>query len=598
VKPLSLDVRAFRGFRAPFSLPLGEGGVVLVEGSNLDAPDAFTSNGAGKSLAVVEAPMWVLFDRTVRHGERAVTSEVTHPERGADVTFNFSQGGVTYAATRSRSPKGSPKFTLTQNGQPVPLSKDSTQARREVAEILGADYSVFRSAIIVQGGGDSLATAGFASQMGILETLLRTHLLARAAERASQATLAVEKDLAAAEGALRSATDALTRATQAVRDAERVVQSQPDPGTVTAALKAAEEAASGLELFLAEAVVLQAQIDRARADRELALTTGDARVDVGLVGTVSHTQQVLNEARVALTARACPTCKRPYETAQDPVVLQQAITEADANHQAAVADHAQAVQRARAQEQGLAQVIRDLEAQMVTLRHRGGDAQRAQHQADVLRAQLAGMEQARQVAQEAADRAQRDAETAALAAEIAESAVTQARAQATTARFWATGFGRTGLQADLVAAATPVLNAAAARHAQALTAGQIVVTFDPFRATNREDLVRIAGASAPSYAGLSRGEKARVDLIIALSLRDLARWRLPEPVQLAIYDEVFDAMDPIGLRVVAAMLHADAALGSTVIVVTHNPSFAALFPSAKILRVTKRNGEADVEYAA
>ena len=106
----------------------------------------------------------------------------------------------------------------------------------------------------------------------------------------------------------------------------------------------------------------------------------------------------------------------------------------------------------------------------------------------------------------------------------------------------------------------------------------------------------ISGASAPTYAGLSRGEKERVDLIIALSLRDLARWRLPEPVQFAVYDEVFDHMDATGLRVVASLLQADAARGATVVVVTHNPVFKSYFPGAKVVRVTKRDGEADVRY--
>jgi DNA repair exonuclease SbcCD ATPase subunit len=276
--------------------------------------------------------------------------------------------------------------------------------------------------------------------------------------------------------------------------------------------------------------------------------------------------------------------------------LEQVVVMTGAQHQQIAATWQRTLHAAREQEQQTLRGVRDFESRLVTCQHQLGEAERAHQRAEVLRAQLAGMEQARQVAQDALTRAQVAVQAAQEAVTLAEQAVSAAKAEAGTYRFWAAGFSRTGLQADLVASATPVFNAAAARHAQALTAGQILVTFDPFRATNREDLVRIAGASAPTYAGLSRGEKERVDLIIALSLRDLARWRLPEPVQFAVYDECWDHMDMAGLRAVASMLQADAAIGATVIVVTHNPSFAALFPSAKILRVTKQNGEADVSY--
>jgi DNA repair exonuclease SbcCD ATPase subunit len=594
VRPLTLEVRAFRGFRAPFTLPLANQGIVLVEGENHDAPDAFTSNGSGKSMATVEAPMWALFDRTVRHGERAVTSEVTHPERGAEVSFTFSQGGVTYSATRSRAPKGSPKFILTQGGTPYPLSKDPATARREMAEVLGFDYIAFRHAVVVQ-GGDSLASAGFAAQMGVLEMILRTYTLAKAAERASQAATVADRAVASAEGAHRAATDALARARSAVAQAQQAVQVQPDPRALTEALKVEDAAAAQADVVRAEITTMEARMLTGRVERDEARY---AATDARIAGeqAVQAAQKAVVAARGAVTNLACPTCKRPYTVDFDPVELQRTLHTAEIDYAQAQAHARQTLEAADSAAQRTAQEWHTLEAQALALQQRYGEADRARQRAEVLRAQLVGMEQTRRVAEEAWDRARHAEDEAARAVGVAETDLAVARGVAAQARFWALGFSRTGLQADLVAAATPVLNEAAETHAQTLTAGQILVTFDPFRATNREDLVRIAGASAPTYAGLSRGEKERVDLIIALSLRDLARWRLPEPVQFAVYDEVFDHMDEAGLRAVAGLLQADAARGATVIVVTHNPAFKALFPGAKLLRVTKRGGEADVRY--
>jgi len=180
----------------------------------------------------------------------------------------------------------------------------------------------------------------------------------------------------------------------------------------------------------------------------------------------------------------------------------------------------------------------------------------------------------------------------------AQAALATAEAIQWTKHFWVQGYGRDGLQAEIFAAAAPVLNHAAARYAQALTNNLTTVQFNPLRGSKREDLVRISGQSAQTYDGLSSGEKQRVNLILAWSLRALARWRLPAPLNFAVYDEVFDNVDEAGLKVIVRLLQDEAAAGGTVFVVTHNPALKALLPGARVLRVTRKNNESTVEYVA
>jgi len=168
--------------------------------------------------------------------------------------------------------------------------------------------------------------------------------------------------------------------------------------------------------------------------------------------------------------------------------------------------------------------------------------------------------------------------------------------EAETADFWSKAFtSGDGLKAEILGSAAPVLNAAALKYSELLTDGTIRVEFNALRGKKTEDLIRLSGnTSAPRYEGLSSGEKRRVDLIVALSLRTLARWRLSTPVNIGLMDEVFDTLDEAGLNRVSSVVQMDTDELSSLFVVTHNPTLKSMFPGAKTWRIVRENGQARV----
>jgi DNA repair exonuclease SbcCD ATPase subunit len=87
------------------------------------------------------------------------------------------------------------------------------------------------------------------------------------------------------------------------------------------------------------------------------------------------------------------------------------------------------------------------------------------------------------------------------------------------------------------------------------------------------------------YDSLSAGERQRVDVAIALGLESLASERTP--VGLAVFDEIFERLDPEGCERVARLLRKRfARTGCWVI--THNDALKSMFST--VLLVRKENG--------
>lgn len=576
MKFLRLDVQAFKRFREPFSIPLDGQGLVLVEGENRDGADAANSNGAGKSLAIVETLLWCLYGRMARYGNKPVTDEAVHHQRGANVSVTFETRGYPYTATRSRAVKGNPTFIVGGSNSPVPLSRDPSRRADAVASLLGFDYNAFRYAVVVQ-GGESLARAGFTTQMAVLEAILRMDELSTAAELARQRANKLDKELSGARVEVKLKRQAVDQAQQLAEQvrASGSIDYDGEIVKLEANLQEAEDWAGRLAVLRDTAATAAGVHDRAQ------------REEAGRRAEWGAAFREWEAVSQSLKSAVCPTCKRPLKSeAEQGELLQEAARKASAV-EGAKREHEQAQQRlatATTKKQAMEKEVREAEIAASVV-------PKIQEQIGQLQRQREEFEQQVALAEGQVDQA-RDA--------LAEAEARTAPLELSHSRavFWAQGYGRDGLPADVFSAAVPVLNAAAARYCQLLTCGAITVAFNPVRGVRTEDLVRIEGAEAPTYDGLSSGQKERVDLIIALSLRDLARWRLPEPVNLCVFDECFDSVDEAGLRVVSRLLQEETRDGGSTFVVTHNAAMKALFPGARVLRVIRQNGEAEVRYVA
>ena len=566
----AVHVEAFRGFREPFSLKLGDRGLLLIEGVNKDWADAASSNAAGKSLLTREVILWALFGKMARHKDRAISDQPCHPTRGAKVSVEIDD----LVISRSRTRKGAAQFSVTRDGVPVrDLSRDPHVRVEDVSRLIGFDYKAFTSAVIL-GGETSLAEATFAAQMEALESVLRLDELSGAAEVAAKAAQARERTRDQIAMERRFAVQAVAEAQAAVVRVEQEADRGSEIAAIQASLQVARLAAD--------------QVPDARVALDVAEVESAAWANAYHDATVTLRQEqgALRDLEAALGQTTCPTCgarlkskasvaalTTKIEAARHTVQMQeQAVSLAEPtyvrekkNRDAAFATH-QALQRA-------ADTIPHLERQQTLLEE--------QQAGRAARLQEATARLGTAVTQEAEILGRHHA------AEILTARATRL----------VSAFGRDGLQAYVFEAAVPYLNYHAARFCHLFTNGQIQVTFKPTRQSRSEDLIQIAGASAPTFDGCSRGEKERINLVIALSLRELARWRLGQPVNLAVFDETFDGLDEAGIAKVAAFLLDAAKEGGTILVVTHSAALKRMFPGASTIQVIRSGGEAVVHGA-
>lgn len=162
-------------------------------------------------------------------------------------------------------------------------------------------------------------------------------------------------------------------------------------------------------------------------------------------------------------------------------------------------------------------------------------------------------------------------------------------------KFWETAFSNQGIKSYILDDITPFLNRRVNRYLTKLAAGQIEAIFSTRTAlksgggaSERFSLTITNQDGGDSYSANSSGEKKRIDLAINLALQDLVASRSSKKINLAIFDEVFDALDENGIDSVISLLQELAQEKSTILVVTHNEHLKSYFSNC--ITVVKEKG--------
>lgn len=144
-------------------------------------------------------------------------------------------------------------------------------------------------------------------------------------------------------------------------------------------------------------------------------------------------------------------------------------------------------------------------------------------------------------------------------------------------------FGRTGIRSFVSDSVINRLNEVANEFSKEVSDGMIRVQFSPTEILKgggtRERFTSMVKNLTGSklLKGNSDGEQNRISMIEALSMNALARARLPGGINLAIFDEVFDGLDEVGMYKAIQVLNSLAAKLGTVIVITHQPNLKQFF---------------------
>lgn len=166
-------------------------------------------------------------------------------------------------------------------------------------------------------------------------------------------------------------------------------------------------------------------------------------------------------------------------------------------------------------------------------------------------------------------------------------------------KFWEVAYSNQGIKSFILDDITPFLNRRVNRYLTKLAAGQIEAIFSTRTAlksggeSERFSLTITNQDGGEQYSSNSSGEKKRIDLAINLALQDLVASRSSKKINIAIFDEVFDALDENGIDSVISLLQELSQEKSTILVVTHNEHLKSYFSNC--VTVVKENGFSYVE---
>ena len=160
--------------------------------------------------------------------------------------------------------------------------------------------------------------------------------------------------------------------------------------------------------------------------------------------------------------------------------------------------------------------------------------------------------------------------------------------------FWQQAYSNQGIKSFVLDDITPFLNRRVNKYLAKLTSGHIEVKFNTQTTLKSGEIrekfsIDISNQDGGGeYSANSGGEKKRIDLAINLALQDLVASRSSKRINIAIWDEVFDALDETGIEKVIELLQELSQEKSTILVVSHNQHLQSYFTNT--ITVVKKNG--------
>ena len=161
-------------------------------------------------------------------------------------------------------------------------------------------------------------------------------------------------------------------------------------------------------------------------------------------------------------------------------------------------------------------------------------------------------------------------------------------------QFLVQAFGNHGIKSFVLDSVIPAINDRLDEYSMALTDGTISVQFSTqskLKSGEVSDdfnvLVDNSNGST-TYKSLSKGERRRVNLMIVMALRAAVQGRATKKFNLLFADEVFDALDSIGIDRTIQLLNRESEGGCAVYVISHNPDMQFQFNN--IINVVKEAG--------
>jgi len=633
---ISLKIQNFGSIKSA-ELSLESRGLTLVSGSNEDANNA-DSNGSGKSF-LLDAICWAVWGETVRglKGDDVIHNQVG---KNCKVEVHLQDQGTKYRICRYRKHNKSRKPNDLELWINDVEDSGSTMSitQQKIATVVGLDFFTFRA--MMPGAGVALSQLADADVKALFEKLLQTDILTEAYARSRTLYRETQRTFDAQVAALVAQRtkigDLETRlAMYSVKQAEFEQDKIKQCAAVSARINGVEgkvHAQESENVRISNLVVDEKELNtqlkalsKAVLEAQATLTKTQDRMhatNTVLCSKVAVADSACTAARDSVfefsdfaKLSTCSVCKQEVSEEHKIGVektLALAFSMAEEAKYAAKQELSTSIaaleEELSACQQALSLVTSEFlakqeEKKSVELMHAKVAASKElletlNKQLEVEREALVTWEASTSPFTDLVSLCIATLDDEYIALGSLEELETSLKQQLKDQEFWVRGFSPKGVRSFMLEHIVPYLNSRAFHYCGLLTAHDLSIAFDTkttLKSSKIKDAFRIVvdmKQGTSTYEGASEGEKARINLILALVLGDLASVRSKKKLTFRFLDEPFEKMDELGTESVVSLLNAHKDEYDTTFVVTHKSHFKSLFND--VITVVKRNGVSQI----
>jgi DNA repair exonuclease SbcCD ATPase subunit len=599
MKILSLKVRNFLSIRKA-NVCLADRGILMITGRNLDNP-ASSSNGAGKS-ALWDALVWGLYGKPIRPIAVDSVYRSRAELRPMWVLLDLCDGnGIRWRLKRSKKDTGSnPRTDLLCDGKDV-SGQTGAQTQAKIEQLLGMDHQTFCSSILFGQETLRFAKATDKEKKTILEKLLNLQQYEKAGKLAHRSLTGHKMTLGLTNASYEKAKERIESLTTEIktyrsrlkRDEETSLRNQGETKKeierlqhrlkrLTKRKRRQEEKKEKHQRLLAKLEDCDMSASNSKEEYENLMLE-----ERGL-----HKQLV--DLRDSKNPR-CPTCSQTLEGDSKLKTAKQIQSAIDANAEK-TSGIGKSYRRWLKLRKRIRRKIKTFGAEKIELRltKLGGALQKTSSGITSLEAQLHLSKRNQSYNRGALKVLKRQFKKTKRELRTCSKDSKRILRKIKYAEFWEKAFGTSGIRSYLLDNITPYLNARAKDYSQVLTDGLIKIEFSTVSRLRSGDVVDkfsiqvSGGKGAKEYSAYSAGEQQRIDLCVALALKDLARSRSKGKLDLMIFDEAFERLDETGCQKVIELLNQEKDKFGSCFIITHNDNLKPFF--SQRLEAVKQNG--------
>ena len=618
-------------------LELDNQGLVLIEGKN-ETSEAFSANGAGKS-SVTSAIPWALYGKTptgLSHDD--IVNNITG--KNTMVALDVEVDGVPHRIERYRKhSKHKNTVKLFREGKEI-TAKSVKDTDNMIQDLFKVDWNTFTTALF-QGQGNTVtfANATDTEKKNILEGISGIAIYKKAQEIAKQKlgdTKLVESEI----------THKLQLAQQELTSIEALEQSEQDSYAVTATMIESDTALhrqavehfhtanydqqiEQLNTVLADYNSLSKPEETKPSEDELTLIEEKeaitanlqtmqesvAQLEEAVRGYSKEYQAKVHEKSLLATSDTCRYCGSPLdndhavkeesrlnqemEGLQDSIklgnnyiaeTLNPAINELrqglqDKNNQLEYLAHEREQKRWADYHKQMGQ-YQELTQELGKLKN---ERDLKWNNIQSLERNLASLANVPKPKDRTEEKQVIHATVETLQQELLATNITKEQYEQTISMF-----SNTGIRSVVLDLITPFLNERANKYSALLSGADIEILFST-QTQNKDGsyadkfgVTVINNHGGEVYQANSGGEKKRIDLAISFAIQDLVMSKDDLQTNIALYDEIFESLDPIGCESVITLLQEKQKQIGSIFVITHNSALSTLFENT--ITIKKVNG--------